>query len=552
MSRWRTNPRAPDPLASSGWGGGRRAQGPDLSWANPDLTRRQALRLGAVGVAGLAGLTAMSGCAAVPAPAPVDAPKVRGGVYSHGATGGGLRDTLDPHFPVTNPDIARVFQLYEPLLRWNNEYVVEPSLAESVEHSDDALTWTVRLRQGVEFHNGKTVTAQDVLHTLAVVTDPEKTSPGGTQLAEVLDLGNSAIVDPRTIRLQLKTPYAILDQLLAEYTVGVIPTDFDLAHPVGTGPFRVQRFVPGQLSHFERFDNYWEQPAYVDELFIYNFADDAAKVNALLAGQVQSIDNLPTYLAEGIGQQGATALIAESGAWTPFTMRVDVAPFNDVRVRQAMRLIVDRQQMIDQALNGYGTLGNDLYAPFDPGYAHDLPQRTRDVDQARSLLRAAGHENLQVELTTSSGIGGGAVESANLFVEQARGAGVQVRLSRVDPNTFYGDQYLSWVFAQDFWNTRNYLPQTANSSLPTAPYNETHFDDPEFNDLIRRAGAETDETRRNELQRQAQQIEFDRGGFIIWGFRNQVDAYSNLTTGLKPHRYMACDAFGFKHVSFVS
>lgn len=508
--------------------------------------------MGAVGLAGVAAAGQLAGCAAVPEPAAANAPKQRGGVYSHGATGGGLRDTLDPHFPVTNPDIARVFNLYEPLLRWNNDFVVEPSVAESVEHSADAKTWTVRLRQGVEFHNGKTVTAEDVLHTLAVVTDPEKTAPGGVQLAEVLDLGNSSILDPRTIRLTLKTPYAILDELLAEYTVGIIPTDFDPANPVGTGPFKANRFVPGQLSHFLRHDNYWETPAYIDELFIYNFSDDAAKVNALLAGQVQSVDNLPTYLASGIGQQGATALIAESGAWVPFTMRVDVAPLSDVRVRQAMRLIVDRQQMIDQALNGYGSLGNDLYAPFDPGYAKDLPQRNRDVEQARSLLRAAGHEDLQVELVTSSGIGVGAVESANLFVEQARGAGVSVRLNRADPNTFYGDQYLSWPFAQDFWNTRSYLPQVASSSLPTSPYNETHFEDPEFIDIVRRAGAETDETRRFELQRQAQQIEFDRGGFIIWGFKNQVDAYSNLVTGLKPHRYMPCDAFGFKHVSFVS
>ena len=161
----------------------------------------------------------------------------------------------------------------------------------------------------------------------------------------------------------------MLDQLLAEYTVGILPTDFDVSHPVGTGPFTYQRFVPGQLSQFNRFDNYWDGPPFVDELIIYDFADDAAKVNALLAGQVQSIDNLPSYLVNTIEQQGASPLISETGAWVPFTMRVDVAPFSDVRVRQALRLIVDRQQMIDQALNGFGILGNDLYSPFDPAFA---------------------------------------------------------------------------------------------------------------------------------------------------------------------------------------
>lgn len=517
-----------------------------------EMSRREALRLASAGVASLAGLGLTAGCGSVPAPAPANAPRRRGGVYSHGATGGGLKDTLDPHFPVTNPDIARCFNLYEPLLRWNNDYEVEPALAESIEPSDDALTWTVRLRQGVEFHHGKTVTAQDVLHTLAVVTDPKKTAPGGVQLAEVLDLKASRIVDPRTISLKLRTPYAILDQLLAEYTVGIIPTDFDLSNPVGTGPFRYERFVPGQLSQFRRHDGYWDTPAYVDELFIYDFADDAAKVNALLAGQVQSIDNLPTYLVGTIGNQGASTLVADSGAWVPFTIRVDVAPFSDPRVREALRLVVDRRQMIDQALNGYGFLGNDLYAPFDPAYARDLPQRERDVDRARSLLRAAGQADLDVELVTSTAVGAGGVESANLFVDQARGAGIRVRLTKADPNTFYGDRYLSWNFAQDFWNTRNYLPQVASCALKSSPYNETHFDDPQFVQIVRAASAETDEAARNRLLHDAQEIEYERGGYIIWGFRRQVDAYSNLVTGLKPHRYQPCDAFGFKHASFVS
>lgn len=517
------------------------------------LSRREVLRLGGASLLGAAALgTSLSGCAAVPKPAPADAPRKKGGVYSHGATGGGLKDTLNPHFPVTNPDIARCLNLYEPLLRWNNQYEIEPAVAESVEVDANALSWTVRLRQGVEFHHGKTVTADDVMHTLAIVTDPKKTAPGGVQLAEVLDLKNSKIVDPRTIQLTLKTPYAILDQLLAEYTVGIIPTDFDLATPVGTGPFTFEQFVPGQLSRFSRHDSYWDTPAYVDELYIYDFVDDAAKVNALLAGQVQSVDNLPSYLVGTIAQQGASALVADSGAWVPFTIRVDVAPFSDVRVRQAMRLIVDRQQMIDQALNGYGFLGNDLYSPFDPAYAKHLPQRQQDIEQAKSLLKAAGQSDLQIELVTSSAVGAGGVESANLYVDQARAAGVQVRLTKADPNTFYGDRYLSWNFAQDFWNTRNYLPQVAASSLKTAPYNETHWNDPTFAALIAQATKETDEAKRTQLQHDAQQIEYERGGYIIWGFKRQVDAYSNLVTGLKPHRYLPCDAFGFKHASFVS
>lgn len=514
-------------------------------------SRRDFLRFSAIGAMGIAGFSGLAGCGGVPERPGTNAPRRTGGEFSHGATGGGLKDTLDPHFPVTNPDIARCFQLYEPLLRWNNDYQVEACLAEEVVPNADATQWTIRLREGVEFHHGKTVSTEDVLHTLTVVTDPEKTSPGAADLATLLDLPNTRVPDPRTIVLQLKTPYAVLDQLLAEYTLGIIPTDFDLAKPVGTGAFTFTKFVPGQLSQFSRFANYWDTPAYVDELFIYDFADDAAKVNALLAGQVQSVDNLPTYLSGTIARQGASALVSETGAWVPFTIRVDVEPFSDVRVRQALRMVVDRQQMIDQALNGFGILGNDLYAPFDPAYASDLPQREQDIDQARSLLRQAGHSDLDIELVTSTAVGAGGVESANLFVDQARKAGITVRLNRADPNVFYGDRYLSWNFAQDFWNTRNYLPQVAACALPNSPYNETHFDDPQFAQIIDQAKQITDETRRNQLLRDAQQIEFDTGGYIIWGFKRQLDGFSNLVTGFQPHRYMPCNAFGFKHVSFV-
>lgn len=510
-------------------------------------TRRDVLRLAMAG----AGLT-MAGCAAVPEKPDQQAPQRRGGVYSHGATGGGLKDSLNPHFPVTTPDISRVRNLYEPLLFWDANYEIAPALAESVEPNADATRWTIRLRQGVQFHHGKTMTADDVMHTLATVTDPENTSPGGAELATVLDLKNSAIRDPRTIELQLLSPYAVLDQLLAEYTVGIIPTDFDLAKPVGTGPFSYTHFVPGQLSQFSRFADYWDRPAWVDELFIYDFADDAAKVNALLAGQVQSIDNLPTYLSGTIEAQGASALASETGAWVPFTMRVDAAPFSDVRVRQAMRLIVNRQQMIDQALNGFGFLGNDMYSPFDPAYASHLPQREQDIDQARSLLRQAGQADLTVELVTSSAVGAGGVESANLFVEQARQAGVTVRLTKADPNIFYGDQYLSWPFAQDFWNTRMYLPQVAACALSTSPYNETHFDDPRFVELIESAKREAEPARRKQLLQSAQEIEYNTGGFIIWGFKRQLDAYSNLVQGLQPNRYLPCAGFEFKRASFVS
>jgi peptide/nickel transport system substrate-binding protein len=243
-------------------------------------------------------------------------------------------------------------------------------------------------------------------------------------------------------------------------------------------------------------------------------------------------------------------LVSDTGAWIPFTMRVDVKPFSDVRVRQAMRLIVDRQAMIDQTLSGYGSLGNDMYAPFDEAYADDLPQREQDIDQAKSLLKAAGQEGLQVELFTGDDISSVAPAAANLFVEQAKLAGVDVKVTKKTP--FYDDDYLSYPFAQDFWNTRNYIAQAVVGTFPPeqgGTYNETHWDNQEHRDLINAAAREVDEAKRNDLLQQAQEIEYDEGGLIIWGFRQQVDAYGPNVQGLEPHRYLPLDGYGFKKVS---
>src|ERR1700710_51906 len=318
-----------------------------------------------------------------------------GGTRIPATSGGSSKDTLDAHSPVESADIARCFQLYEPLLYWDHQYKIAPAVAESITPSADAKTWTIKLRQGVTFHNGKAVTPEDVLFTIQRVAGDKPTSAGGA-LAAIIDRSGTKKVDASTITVALKTPYAVLDWLFAEYPFGVVPTDYDPTKPVGTGAFKYKSFTPGKQSVFERYDGYWGTKAKLDQIQIQDFADSNALVNALQAGQIQTMDNLPYNLIKTVKGQGGTTLENKTGAWVPFTMRVDQKPFSDVRVRQALRLICDRQQMIDQALSGYGFLGNDLYAPFDPAYAKDLPQRTQDINQAKSLLKAAGQEGLQV------------------------------------------------------------------------------------------------------------------------------------------------------------
>ena len=280
-----------------------------------------------------------------------------------------------------------------------------------------------------------------------------------------------------------------------------------------------------------------------------DFTDDTARVNALLSGQVDAIDGLPaSQVAVVQANPNLKVLESKTGGWLPFTMRVDKPPFNDVRVRQAFRLIIDRQQMINQVLGGKGTIGNDLYAPLDACYDSSLPQRTQDIAQAKALLAAAGKSNLTVDLVTSD-VASGVVEAAQVFAQQAKAAGVTINVKKVDSGVFYGADYLNWTFAQDFWYTRDFLPQTSAGSLPTSPYNETHWADPQFVTLVAKARATTDQTARCDLIHQAQKIEYDSGGYIIWGFPDQLDAYSAKVQGFVPDESgIPLTSYGFRSV----
>ena len=262
------------------------------------------------------------------------------------------------------------------------------------------------------------------MHSLAKVTDPEKTGSGGTELATILELNNSKIVDPTD-----DPAAAQLAVRGARPAAGRVhrrdhPDRLRRQQPVGTGPFAYQHFVPGQLSQFARHENYWDGPAWVDELFIYDFADDAAKVNALLAGQVQSVDNLPNYLAGTIEQQGASPLVSETGAWVPFTMRVDVAAV--LRRAGAAGAAADRGPAADDRPGAERVRGarQRHVLPVRPGLRQGPAAAHAGHRPGQVAARPGRPVRPDVELVTSTAVGAGAVESANLFVEQARLAGV--------------------------------------------------------------------------------------------------------------------------------
>ena len=532
------------------------------------LTRGELLRRAAAGSAlmiGGGGLLAACGGSSnssSAAQSSVPASSIKsGGNLRIGATGGGAKDTIDPNLATADTDIVRVSSLYEPLAQPSPDFkTIQMVLAETIEPvKGNAGVWDIRLRSGVEFHNGKTVSADDVIFSIKRIVNPKSPGVGAASIGYI-DLGGMKKLDARTVRVPLTIKNSGFMDDLGQYFNVILPVGYDPHKPVGTAAFQYESFSPGQQSVFSKFPHYWQTGMpHVDTLTIIDFTDDTARVNALLGGQIDLADTLPTgELGQIQGSSSLRLINNPSGSWQPFTMRVDQAPFNDVRVRQAFRLLVNRPQMLEQVLSGSGSVANDLYGRYDPAYDSSLPQRTQDVGQAKSLLKQAGHSGLSVQLVTAP-VFQGIPQAAQVFAQQAKSAGVNVSLRQVDSGTFYGPNYLKWTFAQDFWGPRRYLSQVAQGSLPNSPFNECHWADGKdatstrFLSLISQARAELDDAKRTELIHEAQMLEYDNGGYIIPYFSNYIGAYSSKLTGF-PAGIQATFLLAptFKQVGFTS
>jgi peptide/nickel transport system substrate-binding protein len=473
----------------------------------------------------------------------------RGGQLRAGLSGGSTADTLDPLNAVTNVDFSRIDNLYEPLIGLTPDAQPVFVLAEELTPNAKATEWTLRIKQGITFHNGKPLTVDDVIYTFQQILNPKAPASAAAGLASI-DVKAMTKLDPYTMRIGCSTPFATLGQALAipGYS-DIIPVGYDVTAPVGTGPFRLKSFSPGTQSVFVRNDNYWQTGLpYLDEIVITDYSDETSQVNALLAGQVDVVNLLSEDVISEVQGESKNVLVSAGGGWNPFTMRVDTGTFADVRIRQAMRLVVDRQQMLDLVFGGFGTLGNDLFGIWAPEYNHSLPQREQDIDQAKSLLKAAGAEGLHVQLVTSD-IAQGTVLAAQVLAQQAAAAGITVSVSDVTVNEFYGTNYLKWQFAQDYWFYNFYLPQVSLATLPTASFNETHWNNSRYNSLYNQAIATVDDSLRAELAHEMQQIEYDEGGYIIPFFPPVIDGYGANVGGLVPSKIgLSLNAYDFKGV----
>jgi peptide/nickel transport system substrate-binding protein len=455
-----------------------------------------------------------------------------GGTLTAGLTGGSSSDVVDGFNPITAIDYARTPALNEQLVRWEPSGV-ESRVADEFSANADGTLWTIRLKSGLTFHNGKPVTADDLIYSFQYMLNPKAPTVGTAAMVAVDPKGLKKL-DSRTIQIKMTTPQTSFREQLANTTFPIVPTDYDPKKPIGLGPFKLVSFTPGQQSVMDRFPDYYNSPMpYLDKLIIQDFATSTSQVNALTGGTINAAAGIPWVDAKTLGSQAVKVINEHSGSWNEYEMRTDPGqPFADVRVRQAMRLLVDRPQYVSNVYDGQGILGNDIFSRFDPNYNSDLPQRQQDPEKAKSLLKAAGVDNETFTMISGPWIAG-LLEGAELISQQANSNGVKLNVKNTPIGQFVSQDYLKAPMASGYWYDLPYPAQAIILMTKQAGQNETHWSNPQWDALwlqLNKTVADTSQYK--DIVHQMQAIEYNEGGYIIPGFYNSVDGVATNVQGL--------------------
>jgi peptide/nickel transport system substrate-binding protein len=457
----------------------------------------------------------------------------RGGRLRAAFAGGGASETLDPHLANLFVDVARAKALFDKLADHGPDLAARPRLAEKWEANKTLDRWRVTLREAA-FHDGRPVTARDVLYSYRRIADPEQAFRAKASL-EPVDLDASRATGERAVEFVLKRPTAEFPNVLAAFGAYIVPegaTSFD-ERPIGSGPFRLVSFTPGRSALLRRNADYWDGAPHLDELEFVIANEESARVNALLGGQVEYAHELNPTTArahEGRGQIEIVRL--RNSAMQAFVMKTDRPPFDDKRVRQAFFHIADRRELVDGALSGAGEIGNDLFGKGYEYYADGLPQREQDLDKARALLKEAGAEKLTVTLDTSA-VAAGFTEAAGIFRDQAAKAGVTVEVNMGSKDSYWSDILDSGTLACYRSGAMPIEAHISQRLLTGSTTNATRWRHKDFDALYQQAQSTRDRTERAAVYERMQRRLYTEGGFLVWGFADWILGTARTVRGVE-------------------
>jgi len=487
------------------------------------ITRREFMqRISALGLAAAVSpaLTAGTARAAMPR---------KGGRFRTALHGFSTTDTMDP---ATLSDIGNYF------ISWaarNNLVEVDykgnaiPELAERFEPANNAKTWIFHLRKGVEFHNGKSFEAADVVASINYHRGKKSKSAAKALVDQVADVRadgkHKVIIDLSSGNLDF--PYVLSDYHLVIFPADTEPTPAEWMKCVGTGAYMIQENEPGVRVFGVRNPNYWKRSrAHFDEVEVLGISDVNSRMNALKTGQVDHANQADLKTVHLLEKTPGIKVLRATGTYH-FTMPMftDVAPYSDNNVRLALKYAVDRRSIVDTFLRGYGIPGNDHpIAPIQKFWA-DLPQRQFDPDKAKYYLKKAGLSGHTFKLYTASHAG--FLDQATLFKEGAEKAGLKVELVRMPADGYWSNVWLKVPFCNCHWNGRITVDWMFSAAyIGDAAWNDSHWRNDRFDKLLIAARAEMDDSKRAEMYYECQKICRDEGGVIVHSFRDHVEAAS--------------------------
>ena len=458
----------------------------------------------------------------------------------------GEKMSMDPAILSSGGDAPYVYAVYERLVDVTPDFEVVPELAESWESNEDATEWTFHLREGVKFHDGSDFDADDVVYTYQRILDPELGSSGYAILGAILTQDSIVAVDEHTVVFRTEKPAVTLPMILTTKETGIVPegaTAEDLRlHGVGTGPYMYDSFEPGtDYVRVVANPDYWQEglpKAACLEIRTIQEATTAAA--ALQGGDVDVVLQVDAAVLPTLQDDSNIQLLeTAAGNCMTLSMFTDTPPFDDIKVREALKKVVDRDQMVQMVLLGFGETGADNPIPItDPMsflYGQEAP--AQDIEGAKALLAEAGFDEsnpLTIDLYTSEAIPGH-VRMSQVFAEQAAEAGIVVNVIQMPAGTFWDDVWLIQDFVTSAWSRRPVIVAEGMAYACASEYPETHWCRPEFDELMAKAASTLDEAERMDLLHEMQEMITEDGGAIIPMFVHAVAGMRAECSGWEPH-----------------
>ncbi len=485
------------------------------------FNRRGVLKAGAAGIAA----TALGTFPALAAPK-------KGGRLRIGMAGANTSDSWDGR---THSDSFMITcghgGVFDCLTEIAADGTLKGELAESWEASPDAKTWTFNLRQGVTFHNGKAFGADDVIASLQMHTAEGAKSAAKPIVSAISEMKK---ITDHQVQMTLAAGNADFPFLLSDYHILMYPAgqiDEAIAKGIGTGLYEVVSFDPGVRFVGKRTASHYkgDSAGFFDEIEVIAINDASARTNALMTGQVDVINRVDFKTEKLIKLNPNVEIFEVTGnQHYTFPMLTNVAPFDDINVRKALRFSINRQEMVDKILLGHGAVANDHpIGPANQYFASDLPQNSYDLDKAKFHLKEAGLSSLDLDLSAANAAFAGAIDAAQLYQASAKGAGININVVQEPDDGYWSNVWLKKAWCACYWSGRATEDWMFSTAYETGvPWNDNFWANDRFQSLLLEARAELDSNKRRDMYTEMQMLMSTEGGTIVPMYANYVDAHS--------------------------